>query len=277
MRLVSSYYELSSSKLKRDYKIVHLSDIHYEKGYSLKRFEILLKQIKEINPDYICITGDLIDTPFSLNDSKDLILFRDFLKELGYISKVIISIGNHEMKGLTPFSFEQYNKVISKFKNISNVVVLSNELYKDDFLFIGYNPPSSYYEKKEEDASILINDFNKMDFPLEDKYCILLIHTPKDLLKDKIYLNIPLLSKMDLILSGHTHGGMVPTFFPGHFGFISPSKKLFPSCVRGKLVRNNTTLIICSAIVRLSNVSGLAKLNDFYAMHINIISLKKQV
>ena len=205
-------------------------------------------------------------------------IFRDFLKQLGLVSKVIISIGNHEMKGIYPFSLKQYHQVISNFQNISNVVVLSNECYSDeDILFVGYNPPYSYYEKKEEDSSILIDDLNQLNFSFDDKYCIFLIHTPKDLLKDKIYLNVPLLTKMDLILSGHTHGGMVPIFFPGHFGFISPSKKLFPSCVRGKLVRKNTTLIICSAIVRLSNVSGFVKFNDIYAMHINEICLKKQV
>lgn len=275
MRIVSTFYEVVSPKIKDNYKIVHFSDIHYEKGYNLKRLEKLLKKTKEIKPDFICITGDLIDTPNSLNDLHDYNVFRKFLKDLGSICKVIISIGNHEFE-MPEFNLKKYKEVISKFENIENVIVLDNDMYKtSNISFTGCNPTYSYYKTEEKDSSLLINDFNEKNFSFDDNYQILLIHTPKDLLKDKIYLKTNL-SEVDLILSGHTHGGMVPLFIPGHFGFIAPSKKLFPSCVRGKLVRDKTTLIICSGIVRLSNVSGLHQFNDTYAMHVNIISLRKQ-
>ena len=95
------------------------------------------------------------------------------------------------------------------------------------------------------------------------------------------------LKEYDLLLSGHTHGGMVPKIFNRLFkknqGLIAPNKKLFPEVARGKIERNifnkKITIIINGGITKLGDKSAriLSKLNFFYNIDINkiIITNKK--
>lgn len=100
-----------------------------------------------------------------------------------------------------------------------------------------------------------------------------MLHTPLFLTKNENYKNIKQLEKIDLIICGHTHGGMVPSFIPGNFGIISPERKLFPKNVRGKIKINNTPLIISSGIIKLSRKSKITFLNDIYSSNINQINI----
>ena len=66
------------------------------------------------------------------------------------------------------------------------------------------------------------------------------IHIKEDNYTSKISKDAKYLKKLNvnLVLCGHTHGGLVPRFlrvFMKHNGFISPDKKLFPKKVYGKL------------------------------------------
>ena len=102
---------------------------------------------------------------------------------------------------------------------------------------------------------------------------------------DKDILN--LLKEYDLLLSGHTHNGMVPKilskFFKKNQGIVAPNKRLFPEIARGKLevnILNKTiTLIINGGITKLGEWSAksLSKLNFLYNIDINkiIITSKK--
>ena len=93
-----------------------------------------------------------------------------------------------------------------------------------------------------------------------------------DVLEDVIYNKV---KDFDLILSGHTHGGLVPDCFIGNKGLISPERKWFPKNVSGHIIRENTHLIINSATVKFSNTSHSFKyLNFLYSSHINSINFK---
>ena len=81
----------------------------------------------------------------------------------------------------------------------------------------------------------------------------------------------------ELILAGHTHGGMMPIKLKGNNGIISAGKRLFPKKVRGHMKRGNTNLIVCSGVVRLSNCTKyLRHFNFVYASHIVNINITKE-
>ena len=89
MKIQNKTYNIKSNINK---KIVLISDIHYSSKKDIKNLNIVLDRIKKINPDYICIPGDTIDK----SEIKDSVQFINWLKKLTKISKVIVSIGNHE-------------------------------------------------------------------------------------------------------------------------------------------------------------------------------------
>ena len=112
---------------------------------------------------------------------------------------------------------------------------------------------------------------------------VLLVHSPIKLL-DPIVLSK--LKEYDLLLSGHTHAGMVPdflnSFFKSNTGIIAPNKRFFPSLARGKVEKivgnKKITLIITGGITKLSARSSkiLSKLNFVYNISINKIIITKK-
>lgn len=277
MRTCISNYTLKTTKIN-NITIVHISDIHFSKPYNLKILENVSQTINKIKPNYICITGDIIDNNEVLDNNEQYKIIYDFFENLCKNSKVIVTLGNHEMKG-KKYTISSYNEILNKLRKIPHLIVLDNDKYVDkNICFVGFNPSYEYYEVKGRNYKVFVNDFNKMNLKLDTKmYNILLIHTPKDIFKDCIYNNIEALKDFELILAGHTHGGMMPIKIKGHMGIISPGKRLFPKNVRGHIIRNNTHLIICSAIVRLSNCAKfLRHFNWVYASHINNINVSKQ-
>ena len=101
-----------------------------------------------------------------------------------------------------------------------------------------------------------------------------MIHTPFLLLRNDNYRKIKNLKKLNLILSGHTHGGMVPSFIKGNNGIISPERELFPKNVRGKIDLDNNSIIISTGVIKLSKKSKISILNDIYGTNINEIVIK---
>ena len=273
MRICKSDYILKSLKID-NISIAHIADIHFDIPYNLEILEKIPQKIKEMNPDYICVTGDIVDNNGVLDNPKQYQIIHNFFKNLCSISKVIVTLGNHEMQGKKNI-VNNYNEILNKLRKISTLIVLDNENYIDNNIcFTGFNLSHEYYKLKDEKYNLFIEEFNKLNLKLDkNKYNVLLIHTPEDLLSDNIYNSV---KDFELILAGHTHGGMMPIKMKGHNG-ISAGNRWFPKNVRGHLKRNNTNLIICSGIVRLSNSTRFFRhFNWLYASHINKIMVKKQ-
>lgn len=257
-------------------KIVQISDIHFSINYNLKRLDKVRKKIDNISPDYICIIGDLIDE-YDVLQTNYINYFKDWLRYLSFKYKVIISLGNHDFIVNKNGVYKEHSNIdwLLELKSDS-LIVLNNEIYKDEGInFIGYNPSFTYYYKYHEQKPLNCNDELSELIKNIDGYNILLVHTPSIILKNDNYKNIKYFDKIDLILCGHTHGGMVPSFVPGNFGIVSPTKKLFPRVVRGKVNVGTCLLIISSGIVKLSRKSKISVLNDIYGYNINVINIKK--
>ena len=250
MLITNKTYNISGNI---DKTIVLISDIHYSNKKDIKHLYKVFNKIQKINPNYICISGDLIDNTY-IKDEDYLI---NWIKKLGTICNVLISIGNHEFcinkkKNEYGFNKELYKKI----ESINNIYVLDNSnIILDNINFIGLTLPFEHYYYNEES----ITSFNKYLYKFKTNkkyYNVLLCHTPFNICNEEIVKKL----NVDLVLCGHTHGGVVPKFLRGIIktsGFINPQKKLFPKNVYGNIKINNTNIIITSGISVLPKKIGI--------------------
>lgn len=274
-----------NSKITKDINIIHIADIHFNKDTKDKKLDQIKEEIYKNNPDYVVITGDIIDDPTVTRDKINIKRLLIFLTDISSRTKVIISLGNHDI-----FRTDDY-KFFKNLNELKNIYVLNNDIYIDEFIYIsGFTLPTNYYYNmnKEESKDILIDHLKKYKKLTTNLPVFIpkvsLIHSPIRL-ADKEVLEI--LKEYDLLLSGHTHGGLVPKFlnklFKNNQGLIAPNKKIFPDIARDKIEKNlfnkKITIIITGGITKLAARSTkiLNKLNFVYNMDINkiIITNKK--
>ena len=269
---------LSSKKLKKDITFIHIGDIHYNETTSAKKLEYIKYAIEDAHPDYIFITGDLLDRPKITKNKEKIKLLVSWLNSLGNIAKVFISLGNHDI------ILEEDYKFFNKLNDINNIYVLNNQSYEDENVFIsGFTLPTNYYyniEKHEDEDALLEtlqNNFNLVTNLPKKKYKVALIHSPILLSEKKV---IEKLKEYDLILSGHMHNGLIlrilDKIIKNNYGLISPDKRLFAKNTRGKIKTKYYTIIITGGITKLSPSSTkiLSKLNGLYPISINKITVK---
>lgn len=269
---------LSSKKLKKNITFIHIGDIHYNETTSAKKLEYIKYAIEDAHPDYIFITGDLLDRPKITKNKEKIKLLVSWLNSLGNIAKVFISLGNHDI------ILEEDYKFFNKLNDINNIYVLNNQSYEDENVFIsGFTLPTNYYyniEKHEDENALLEtlqNNFNLVTNLPKKKYKVALIHSPILLSEKKV---IEKLKEYDLILSGHMHNGLIPRILDkiikNNYGLISPDKRFFAKNTRGKIKTKYYTIIITGGITKLSPSSTkiLSKLNGLYPISINKITVK---
>jgi len=208
------------------YRIVHISDLHNKQfGRNQER---LLKKISAVSPDIIVITGDLID-----RRKYDLETAMVFIDGAMKIAPVYYVSGNHEA-----WSGDYEN--ISENLRISGVQILDDTkatLIKGNgkIEILGLSDPdfltTSYLEGTN--SSKLRGHLERLSD--DSAFQILLCHRPE--LFD-IYVN----QNIDLIFSGHAHGGQVRIPFVG--GLVAPDQGLFPKYTSGAYTQNQSTMIV---------------------------------
>ena len=193
--LETKEYTINDKNIPNDFdglKIVHFSDLHYNRAINIKKVSEIIDEINLINPDIVVFTGDLIDKDVILKD-KD---YDDLTKLLSKINtkygKYAIT-GNHDISNI--------DKIIAVYNN-SNFNYLDNDydiIYSkhNEKIFIG--GLNSVSEKKDDIAKMM-NYFKDNDEPI---YKIILIHEPD--ITDKIVKDY----SVNLILAGHSHNGQV--------------------------------------------------------------------
>lgn len=224
-----THYTFSSSRVSArldGYRIVQISDLH-NKNFGRKQ-QHLINKIKELQPDMIVVTGDIVD---SNHTNIDVAI--TFLEEAVNLAPCYYITGNHELW----LDDTLYEKLINQIKNtgttiLDNEVVEINHNEKDDtvedttdFVMIGL-----------DDGSLLGNTLHELSKNINtQKFVLLLAHEPQ---------NMSFYSKenVDLILSGHAHGGQFR--LPGIGGMIAPDQGLFPEYTEGLHVKNDVSMII---------------------------------
>ncbi|MDM5353405.1 metallophosphoesterase [Lysinibacillus sp. fkY74-1] len=220
--LVFSKHVFESEKVPASFdglRIVQVSDLH--DALFGNNQEKLIAKVKETNPDYIFITGDVIDSNrYDLNQSLQAV------KGLVDITDVYYVLGNHEVAT---------NKVSEIYEALSSlgVHILANEstvLERDGerLAIVGIEDP--LMGRSTEDMLELATAY----LP-DDMFKMLLAHRPEVF---NTYVN----DGIDLVFSGHAHGGQVR--IPGLGGLVAPGQGLFPKYTAGVYDEGITKMVV---------------------------------
>ena len=288
MNLIVKNYDFNYKYISRSIKICLCADFHFSHISNRNKYNMVLDNIKENKPDYICIAGDYIDCINMLDDSKLYLESINYIKELCKISKVIFTFGNHDITKINIKNKREYGineKWIKEISLVKNVIYLNNSMYEENGIrFIGYSAPFNYYKKFNENGKLLIEDFNKVIPNIkDDKYNVLLCHSPIRIFSNKSFNNINDLKNIDIILSGHMHNALTPNFidkiWKSNRGLVSPHKYLFPNNARGiktKIIDGKKiNLVITGGVTKVHEVAPkplhfLDKLYNPEVVYINI-------
>lgn len=207
------------------YRIAQVSDLHNaEFGDGNQR---LLDMLREAEPDMIAITGDLIDSR-----KTNIAVALAFAEEAVRIAPCYYVSGNHEAR------VPEYRELKAGLE-AAGVTVLDDarveiEISGKSITIIGVNDPSFLADYLTSDAAVM--DRKLSELSSEDaSFTILLSHRPE--LFDTYAAH-----EMDLVLTGHAHGGQFRLPLIG--GLIAPNQGLFPKYDDGLYSEENTNMIV---------------------------------
>ena len=222
------------------FRIAQVSDLHNaELGKDNNK---LIEKLNECEPDIIVLTGDLIDS-----NHTNLEVALSFARQAVKIAPCYFVTGNHEA-----WVGSQYEELKTSLEN-AGVTVLQDEAielnYGDECIqLIGLNDPDFSERDSFLSESILETKLSQVN--ISNGFTILLSHRPEHF---NVYQN----KNIDLVLSGHAHGGQFRLPFLG--GVIAPNQGLFPKYDAGTYTENGTTMIVSRGIgnsiipVRINN------------------------
>ena len=207
------------------YRIAQVSDLHNaEFGDGNQR---LLDMLREAEPDMIAITGDLIDSR-----KTNIAVALAFAEEAVRIAPCYYVSGNHEAR------VPEYRELKAGLE-AAGVTVLDDarveiEISGKSITVIGVNDPSFHADYLTSDAAVM--DRKLSELPSEDAdFTILLSHRPE-------LFDTYVAHDMDLVLTGHAHGGQFRLPLIG--GLIAPNQGLFPKYDDGLYSEGNTNMIV---------------------------------
>ena len=195
---------------------------------------VIIDYVKKLKPDYIFITGDLIDR--NRTNLKRAVLLIEGIQRLAPIYYVT---GNHEWQ-----SEKAGTILLNELKKL-DVHILHDEkifLYRKDqrVQVIGMDDPYIFRsrEGKKYDR-VTSREFLKRFFSVsrerEKEYTILLSHRPE-------FMHFYQKAKINLVFSGHAHGGQIR--IPGIGGILSPHQGFFPKYAEGLVKEGETKMIV---------------------------------
>ena len=226
-------YTISSPRIPESfdgYRIAHVSDLHNaEMG---KDNEKLLSMLRNADPDMIAITGDLIDSRHT-----DIEVALQFIRDAVKIAPCYYVTGNHEAR------VDEYGELKTGME-AAGVTVLEDaqteiSLEDETITLIGINDPSYQTDYLFGDAQTVVNSKLAELHTDSDGYTILLSHRPELF---ATYAD----HDMDLVLSGHAHGGQFRLPFIG--GLVAPNQGLFPEYDAGIYTEGNTNMLVSRGV-----------------------------
>ncbi|NLK36802.1 MAG: metallophosphoesterase [Epulopiscium sp.] len=219
--IVTTRMQASFPNLPRNfhgYRILQISDLQNKSfGYQQKR---LLKKIKKIDADLICITGDLLDANrTNVEDAMSLIQGIVPLAPVYYVS------GNHE------FRSGMYEELLLQLQ-MAGVHILENdtaklELQGDTIRLMGLADI-----RANKNYSFVLQKLKKK---CGNHFTILLSHRPE-------LFSLYVKQNIDLIFTGHAHGGQIRLPFIG--GLFAPNQGFLPKYTSGIHSEGRTNMVV---------------------------------
>ena len=226
-------YEIVSDRIPQGFdgfRIAQVSDLHnkdFGEGYGQ-----LLTLLSEINPDIIVVTGDLIDSR-----QTDLDVALEFAWQAGKIARVYYVSGNHEAR--VP-EYEDLKTGLVK----AGVVILENQKAQitregENITLMGIDDPSFQEDYLFGDSESVARQAIENLQNESDGYTVLLSHRPE-------LFDLYVETEMDLVFSGHAHGGQFRLPFVG--GLVAPNQGFFPKYDAGLFSEGSTNMIVSRGV-----------------------------
>ena len=226
-------YKISDNLIPESFdgfRIAQISDFHNtEIGANNKK---LISVLKESNPDIIAITGDFIDSR-----NTDIQLALQFAKEAVKIAPCYYVSGNHEAR------IAEYSTLKEELIKLG-VVILEDEgvlieKSSEKITILGVDDPNIKRDYLPNESRFDLDDKLSELLNENDYYTVLLSHRPE-------LFDFYVKNNVDLLLSGHAHGGQYWLPFLG--GIVAPDQGFFPEYDSGIYSENNTSMIVSRGI-----------------------------
>lgn len=246
-RIDDTKYTISDDNIPKafdNYKIAHISDLHsVDSWFQADKDKVIEKLIKN-QPDIIVVTGDMIDADV---ESKKAIT-KKFMEDISKIAPVYYVLGNHE--STLKKSLDSYLEIID---SIDNVTLMRNENIKitkdgESIYIVGID--DSVFSKGLSTLTMIANASEGIP---EDAYRILLSHRPE---KFNDYIE----SKVNLVYTGHAHGGQIRIPFKG--SVFAPDQGLWPTYTEGVFEEDDTTMVISRGIGNSTSKFAKIRINN---------------
>jgi len=254
-RIVTTEYVLEYSNLPDafdGFRIAVLSDIHA--AVFGKDNIRLVSKVRDTAPDIIVIAGDFTDHYDKPPIDGQLAIAENLVSELSLIAPLYYITGNHEwddggIRELLPM-LEEHGVTV-----LRNKYVLL-ESGGESLVLAGTDDPNGPADMTKPEEFV-----ERVRQAEGDSFFIMLEHRNG---------NLPLYSELgiDLVLSGHAHGGIIRLPFTD--GLIGPSREWLPSYTNGLYSMGSTNMVVSRGI---GNHTGWPRfLNN---PHIPVVILKK--
>lgn len=238
--LETTYYTYKAEHLDAEfdgYRIVQISDLHNAKFG--KNNQKLVDRIRECEPDMIVLTGDLVDSNHTNVDRAV-----QFVDEIVKICPVYYVTGNHEywleaseydelMSGLTGAGaviLDDQVVEISRGDAKFRLVGLDDRSLSDGTLEALFSDESIGHDQAGQKEETADNENSE-----KKEFTVVLAHEPQ-------YLARYASAGVDLVLSGHAHGGQFRLPFVG--GIVAPDQGFFPEYTAGEYYMDGTEMIV---------------------------------
>ena len=206
-------------------RIAMLADSHVGATFHSGEFAGYVKEIEAAEPDVLVIVGDFIDDDTT---KEDMVECCEALGSISVKDGIYFVYGNHD-RGYYPPSYRGYdgNDLVAELEK-NGVTILQDEtlLLDDRYYLIGREDAQRPGRAGMEEL---------LTEPDPDRYMVVLDHEPHDYEAQEQ-------SGVDLVLSGHTHGGWL---FPATVisQYTGTDDKVY-----GIEKRSDTTFIVTSGI-----------------------------
>lgn len=231
--LETTYVNIETEKLPdtfSGFRIAQISDLHNAQfGENNHK---LITMLRNTQPDIIAITGDVVDA-----SRTDIDVAIAFAAEAVKIAPCYYVTGNHE----AAIGNAEYERLENGLKS-AGVVILHDEMIEvsqegNTIQLIGVDD-SSFTDRYSAPEAIMATKLNRLA-ENKDSYAVLLSHRPELF---EVYCD----ARVDLVLSGHAHGGQFR--IPCIGGVIAPNQGLFPKYDAGTFTKADTHMIVSRGI-----------------------------
>ncbi|WP_148099356.1 metallophosphoesterase [Schaedlerella arabinosiphila] len=223
VQITKTEYIVLSEKLSTDYRVVLITDTHYDTIQKPEAIKDMVKEISVLQPDFVVLGGDIVEENTSKEAMEEAFRVLSTIKNRFGIYYVY---GNHDRQPYTEkrtYTDDELNKAIEA----SGITILKDRhiTVNQELVLVGRD------DAAWGNQSMRASSENVLKGSKRNLFTIILDHQPVDI-EENAKLGV------DLQLSGHTHAGQI---FP--IGFLN---SLSGTLNYGEYKQGNMKVIVSS-------------------------------